>query len=250
MSLSESSRSRSEAGSRSGELAGRVALVTGAGRGIGRAVAARLHRGGAAVALCGRSRPGLESLAAELGDRVAIGVLDVGDRASVDAEVPRLARELGGRLDIIVNNAGVNGPTPLDASDDAMWHAIIDVNLHGPMYVTRAALPFLQSGSSVINISSVLGKMGVPYKGAYCAAKHGIIGFARAVQLEVREQGITVSCVSPGPTATRMGSGDGSPYDRAAMLEPEDVADAIVFVATRPARVIIPEIEVRPRAYL
>lgn len=187
-----------------GDLSGRVALVTGAGRGIGRAIARRLHQGGATVALCGRSRSGLDELATELGERVAVGVFDVADRASVDAEVPRLAQALGGRLDIIVNNAGVNGPTPLSADDDAMWNAILAVNLHGPMYVTRAALPFLKQGASVINLSSVLGKMGVPGKGAYCAAKHGVIGWTRSVALELAPRGVRVNAVCPGWTTSDM----------------------------------------------
>lgn len=247
--------------SAAGDLFGRVALVTGAGRGIGRAIARRLHQGGATVALCGRTRANLDELATELGERVAVGVFDVADRASVDAEVLRLAQALGGRIDIVVNNAGVNGPTPLAGDDDAMWNSILAVNLSGPMYVTRAALPFLKPGASVINLSSVLGKMGVPGKSAYCAAKHGIIGWTRSVALELAPRGIRVNAVCPGWTTSDMADQsvveaaafDGVPVEKwraqavAAVpqkrfLDAAEVAELVAFLAAPAAAGITAEV--------
>jgi NAD(P)-dependent dehydrogenase (short-subunit alcohol dehydrogenase family) len=175
----------------------------------------------------------------------------VTDELQVGGAVERIFDEFG-RIDLLVNNAGYSGRAEVEEISLDEWRRTLDVNATGTFLCTRAVLPTMkqQGSGKIVNVISGAGHRGFPLLSAYCAAKHGIIGFAQAVQLEVREQGITVSCVSPGPTATRMGGGDGSPYDRAAMLAPEDVADAIVFVATRPQNVIVPEIQVRPRAYL
>ena len=186
------------------DLRGYAALVTGASRGIGRAIAVKLHRAGAKVVLCGRSEERLKSVAAELGERAYVGVFDVSDRAAVDGALPELARALGGSIDILVNNAGTNGVTPVDAADDSLWNSILATNLYAPMYVTRAALPFLRPGASIINISSVLGKMGVPWKGAYCAAKHGLIGWTRSAALELAPRRIRMNVVCPGWTESDM----------------------------------------------
>ncbi len=185
-------------------LKGRTAIITGASRGIGQAIATRLHQAGARVVLCGRSRQDLQQITAELGSGAFCNAFDITDRAAGDSAVREMADWLGGRIDILVNNAGANADTPLAQSEDALWNTVLATNLSAPMYLTRAALPYFKAGASVINISSVLGKMGVPFKGAYCAAKHGIIGWTRAVALELAPQQIRVNVVCPGWTETAM----------------------------------------------
>jgi len=242
-------------------LKGRTALVTGASRGIGRAIATRLHRAGARVLLCARSREALLAVAAELGDGALVSAFDLTERAAIDAAVPELARASGGRIDIVVNNACANGMTPVDASDDATWHAILASGLSAPMYVTRAALPFMRPGASVINISSVLGKMGVPYKGAYCAVKHGIIGWTRSAALELAPRGIRVNVVCPGWTETDMAeqtiaetaSQEGVPaaawrvraeaaVAQRRFLDPAEIAELVAFLSSPAAAGITAEV--------
>lgn len=232
-------------------LQGRTALVTGASRGIGWAAAALLHRRGARVALVGRSTAQLEQLAKVLGDGAVPATLDVTDRVAVDRLLPLLAAQLGGSIDIVVNNAGLIASTPLESVDDSQWEAVLQTNLTAPMYVARAALPYLRAGGSIINISSVLGKFGAPQRGAYCAAKHGIIGWTRALALELAPRGVRVNAICPGwvdtemaaqnladmaqqqgltPAAMRALAESAVPQKR--FLAPEEVAELVAFLAS------------------
>jgi len=190
-------------------LSGRNALVTGASRGIGRAIAVRLAADGAHVAAgVRREEDGREVLSAMRGaggDGIAV-LLDVTDPASVATGVERAARP-NRRLDIVVNNAGVGGLTPLggDIRSDQGWARMIEVNLTGTWRVCRAAFPFLADGGRIVNLSSVSGRFGVALNGAYCAAKHGVVGLTRALALELAPRKITVNAVCPGWVDTEMG---------------------------------------------
>ena len=190
-------------------LEGKKALVTGASRGIGKAIAVRLASDGAHVAAGVRSekdRDGvLAAISAAGGEGIAV-LLDVTDPASVATAVERAARP-DRRLDILVNNAGIGGVTPLDGDvrSDEGWARILDVNLTGTWRVCRAAFPFLADGGRIVNISSVTGRFGVAKSGAYCAAKHGIIGLTRALALELAPRKITVNAVCPGWVDTDTG---------------------------------------------
>jgi len=190
-------------------LSGRNALVTGASRGIGRAIAVRLAADGAHVAAgVRREEDGREVLSAMRGaggDGIAV-LLDVTDPASVATGVERAARP-NRRLDIVVNNAGVGGITPLggDIRSDQGWARMIEVNLTGTWRVCRAAFPFLADGGRIVNLSSVSGRFGVALNGAYCAAKHGVVGLTRALALELAPRKITVNAVCPGWVDTEMG---------------------------------------------
>ncbi len=241
------------------KLAGKNALVTGASRGIGRAIALRLAREGARVSCGVRSESDGASLLEEIGalggSAIAV-LLDVTDPASVATAVERSARP-DRRLDIVVNNAGIGGPTPLngDERSDRKWAQILDVNLTGTWRVMRAALPFLTEGARVINISSVSGRFGVAANGAYCAAKHGVIGLTRSHALELAPKKITVNAICPGWVDTDMGRSGmrgvarlmGVPDERAAenagamaplgnVLLPEEVAGLVVYIASPEAR--------------
>jgi NAD(P)-dependent dehydrogenase (short-subunit alcohol dehydrogenase family) len=194
-------------------FAGKVALVTGASRGIGRAVAEAYLGEGAKVALCARTLADLEALADEWNrkDRRALALkCDVTSREEVSRALGEVERSWG-KLHILVNNAGISGRTPMDSADeeiaeiDERWDRILATNLKGSYLVTRHALPLMSSGGGrIINMSSVLGRFGVPGYAAYCTAKHGIIGFTRALALELAPRGITVNALCPGWVETDM----------------------------------------------
>jgi ketoreductase len=181
----------------------KVAIITGASRGIGLAIARKLRADGASVSLCARSSELLKKHEAEMGDRALAVAMDIRDQKNVESGIRRVVDRFG-KIDIIVNNAGVSGVTPIDASDTAPWIDIINTNVVGSYQVTRAALRHMPDGGRVIVISSVLGKFGVPGYTAYCTAKTGLIGFTRALALELAPRKITVNALCPGWVDTEM----------------------------------------------
>lgn len=181
----------------------KVAIITGASRGIGLAISRKLWNDGANVALCARSVEPLKKQEAEMGDRALAVGMDIRDLKNVDAGIRRIVDRFG-RIDIVVNNAGVSGVTPIGATDTAPWVDIINTNVVGTYHVTRAAVPHMPDGGRVIMISSVLGKFGVPGYTAYCTAKTGLIGFTRALALELAPREITVNALCPGWVDTEM----------------------------------------------
>ena len=184
-------------------LAGRVALVTGASSGIGAAAARALAAAGAAVALLARRREPLESLAAELGEGTALPlVADVVDSDQVDDAVAATLTRFG-RLDAVVNSAGVSIPASLADTDDEIWRAQIDANLSGSFFVARAAAPHMGEGGSIVNVGSELSHVGMEMFVAYCASKAGVIGLTRALAAELAPA-IRVNAVCPGPVDTPM----------------------------------------------
>src|SRR5947208_42124 len=222
----------------------KVAIITGASRGIGFAIAKKLHQDGASVALCARSPirdfPPARSLAV---------TMDVRDAKSVDTGIGRIVDRFG-KIDIVVNNAGISGVTPVDAPETGPWLDIIQTNILGTYYVTRAAVPHISNSGRIIMISSVLGKFGVPGYTAYCTAKTGLIGFTRSLALELAPRKITVNALCPGWTDTEMaraGMRDiaGSlgitveQFEKEAMsrvplgemVDPEEVANLVYFLA-------------------
>jgi ketoreductase len=188
-------------------LGNKVALVTGGATGIGRSIAIELAKNGARVAIASRSLGRITSTVEELRTAgfTALGVqMDVRKRPDVEAGIAAIVSEWG-PLHILVNNAGVSGLSLITDPDDTKWFDIIDTNLNGLYLVTKAALRQMIDGAGrVINISSVLGKFGVPGYAAYCATKHGMIGFSRALALEVVHRGITVNTICPGWVDTEM----------------------------------------------
>ncbi|MBK7615582.1 MAG: SDR family oxidoreductase [Vitreoscilla sp.] len=188
----------------SGSLAGKHALVTGAARGIGAAIALRLAAEGATLTLLGRDALRLQTLLATLpGKRHGIAVADVADEAQVAAAFAetQLAR---GPVLVLVNNAGQAESAPLHKTSTELWQRMLAVNLTGTFLCSRAALPgMLQAGwGRVINIASTAGQRGYAYVAAYSAAKHGVLGLTRSMALEVAKKGITVNAVCPGYTET------------------------------------------------
>ena len=185
---------------------GKVALVTGASRGIGRAVAEAFLDEGGKVALCARSIGTLEALADSFNTkgRRAIAIeCDVTSEEGVTRAIGELEKAWG-QLHVIVNNAGASGRTPVADASTARWRDILDTNLTGPFLVCHAAAELLAGDGRIINISSILGRVGVPGYAAYCASKHGLIGLTRSLAHELAPRRITVNAVCPGWVETDM----------------------------------------------
>jgi 3-hydroxybutyrate dehydrogenase len=184
----------------------RTALVKGGGRGIGRAIALALGGKGTTVVVTGRTRRDLLSAAKEVerrGGKALAVTMDVSDERSV-ARGMAAVRKAVRRVDVLVNNAGVGGGDYVAGSDVARWRRTIDTNLVGMYLVSRHAIPLMGTGGRIVNLSSVLGRFGVPGYTAYCASKHGVLGFTRALALELVAKGITVNAVCPGWVDTEM----------------------------------------------
>jgi len=240
-------------------LPGKVAFVTGASRGIGEAIARRFSAEGARVALAARDEITLGLIAADLerqgGEAFAIRC-DVTLATSVSGAIAATASRWGS-IDVLVNGAGLGGPTPLDDPDDSRWNAIIATNLTGVFRVTREAAPHLTDGGRVLNLSSVLGRFGVAGMAAYAASKHGVIGLTRVFALELAPRQITVNALVPGWVETDMardgfrrltretGGGEEEGRQMAAkmaplkrVLDPEEVAGLAAYLASDEARSI------------
>jgi NAD(P)-dependent dehydrogenase (short-subunit alcohol dehydrogenase family) len=185
---------------------GRVVFVTGGGRGIGRAIALAFAEPGATIGIAARTARQLEATAREIRARGAEPIaltMDVTDANAVSVGFAELSARTD-RVDVLVNNAGIGGGQPVLGSDESGWRRIIDTNVVGTYLVTRASLPRMGDGGRIINMTSVLGRFGVPGYTAYCASKHAVIGFTRALALELAPRRITVNAVCPGWVDTDM----------------------------------------------
>jgi NAD(P)-dependent dehydrogenase (short-subunit alcohol dehydrogenase family) len=216
----------------SGPLANTTAVVTGASRGIGRAIAMRLADAGAELALWARDQSALRQVANDItaahGKARSI-VVDVSDSAAV-TRAAQLARATMPPIRVVVNNAGVVLRKETEDTDDDEWRRIMAVNLDGTFYVTRAFLPDLtHNAGRVINIASISGREGTAMLAAYCAAKHGVVGFTRALAEELRAAKVCVNAICPGSVDTQM-LREGMPGARPDMT-PDDIAKMVVFLA-------------------
>ena len=234
------------------KLAGKVALVTGSARGLGKATAQELARAGATVII--NDLPRNEALATATVDELRLGDLaadlalaDVGDEAQIEALIGGIVARHG-RLDILVNNAGINRDSTIRKATSVDWDLVTDVNLRGPFLCTRAVVaPMREQGwGRIVNVASVVGKTGVPGTSYYAAAKGGLIALTKAVASEVARFGITVNAVAPGYVDTDMTRGfEGAVRDNilaripvGRLGHPEEIAAAIAFLASPEASYI------------
>jgi 3-oxoacyl-[acyl-carrier protein] reductase len=229
------------------KLTGKIALVTGGGRGIGAAIAANLAHSGAQVILCGRSETPIKETAASIvnaGGKAVPIVADVSDLKSVEAMAQRVKTDYG-RMDILVNNAGIGSfATPLHQLDPGEWDRVMNTNLRGVFYCMRAFVPLMSSGAHIINISSLAGKNALANGAVYAASKWGLNGLSYSAAEELRAQGIRISVICPGSVDTDLSPHAGK--SKAKMLQPNDVAHAVIAVATQEAQSFMSEILLRP----
>jgi NADP-dependent 3-hydroxy acid dehydrogenase YdfG len=246
-----------------GQLAGTVALVTGASSGIGEAAARSLAAEGASVAIVARRRDRLEALADSIGDPTRVEVIeaDVTDVAQATSMVERTVSRFG-RLDTLVNNAGVMLLGPIVDAPLEEWQRMVELNLLGLLYGTHAALPHLISAAEggprqvadVVNVSSVAGRVARQGNGVYSATKFAVVAFGEALRQEVAALHVRVTAVEPGATTTELAShnrpeileGIRDTFGGVEMLSSEDIADAIVYAVTRPRHVALNELLIRP----
>jgi 3-oxoacyl-[acyl-carrier protein] reductase len=230
-------------------LAGQVAVITGAARGIGAAVARQLSSLGATTVLCGRTRAALESTSqviVQAGANAEVIACDVTSLQSVDAAAKRVETSFG-RVDILVNNAGIAGfGGPLHQLPPESWDQILNTNLRGVYYTTRAFAPMMIRAHSghVINISSLAGKNALPNGAAYAASKWGLNGLSYSLAEELRGHNIRVAVICPGSTNTDLSPHAGK--DPTKMLQPEDVAHAVAMLVTQSPQSFVSEILLRP----
>jgi len=230
----------------------RRAIVTGGTRGIGLAIARAILADGGRVMVTGidpqRLETSVRSLAEEMGgdDRVAGAAVDVRDRVAVDQLVAETAAKFGG-LDTLVNNAGVGVFGEVASMSDAEWSRVIDTNLTGPFYCSRAAIPELRKSEEawIVNIASLAGRNYFPGGAAYCASKAALIAFSEALMQEVRFDNIRVTVVMPGSVATDF-SGTSGGADDSWKLAGEDVALAVMDLLRHPGRSLPSRVEIRP----
>jgi NAD(P)-dependent dehydrogenase (short-subunit alcohol dehydrogenase family) len=228
-------------------LRGQAAVVTGATRGIGRAIAEALLREGVTVAICGRRQDAVEQALTEMKDlgRVEGRACDVGRFEQVEPFFSFVADRLG-RLDILVNNAGIGGFAPVDQTSPEHWRAIIDTNLSGPFYCIHEAVPLMKKsgGGFIVNIGSLAGKNPFAGGAAYNASKFGLNGFTEAIMMDLRHDNIRVTQIMPGSVQTGFGSSGvtGAEWK----IAPEHIAEVVVDLLRLPARSLASRVEMRP----
>jgi len=245
-------------------LDGTVALVTGASSGIGEATARALAELGAAVAVAARRKDRLDELVRQIedkGGRALALETDVTDRSQAEAAVERTVAELG-RLDTVVNNAGVMLLGPIEHAPVEEWERMVNLNLLGVLYIAHAALPHLLEAAQqpprevadLVNISSVAGRVARSGSGVYNLTKWGVGAFTESMRQEFTRRHLRVSVVEPGAVKTELASHVmsevweqlGNVFTNTELMEAEDIADAIAFIVTRPRRAAVNEILIRP----
>jgi len=230
-------------------LEGRVALVTGASRGIGRAIALRLAEEGAHVTLLARSGDDLDQVVSEImagGGSAAAAVADVADEAQVRHAVCDLVAREGG-IDILVNCAGIGVFGPIAETSTEDWDRVMAVNARGPFLLCREAVPAMsgREGAVIINISSVVGVKGYVNQGAYTASKHALMGMTKVLSQELQPLGIRVHTICPGGVDTDMVANARPDLDRSVLMTTCEIAEIALFLITQRGNAIVDQINVR-----
>ncbi|HHO6641494.1 TPA: SDR family oxidoreductase [Staphylococcus aureus] len=227
-------------------LTDKVAVVTGAGSGIGEAIATLLHEEGVKVILAGRNKDKLQNVANQLAqDSVKVVPTDVTKKEEVD-ELIKIAQQTFGGLDIVINSAGQMLSSKITDYQVDEWDSMIDVNIKGTLYTTQAALPTMleQSGGHLINIASISGFEVTKSSTIYSATKAAVHTITQGLEKELAKTGVKVTSISPGMVDTAITAAY-NPTDRK-KLEPQDIAEAVLYALTQPSHVNVNEITVRP----
>ncbi|MCU0950592.1 MAG: SDR family NAD(P)-dependent oxidoreductase [Burkholderiaceae bacterium] len=234
-------------------LAGKVALVTGAGRGLGEQIVRTLAAEGMRVVAADLNMDAAQRVAAEIGDARQGGsvlplALDVGDHAATDEALAQTVRQFGG-LDVVVNNAGTDLTAPIGEIGPREWQRILATNLSGPFYLARGAQPLIaaRGGGHIVNIVSTAAKRAWPNAAAYHASKWGLLGLSYALHAELREQRIRVVALIAGGMRTPFLLDRFPDLDLAKLQDPADVARVLPFLLTLPENTVVPELMVLPR---
>jgi 3-oxoacyl-[acyl-carrier protein] reductase len=230
------------------ELKGRVVLVTGAGRGIGRALAHAFAGAGARVALLGKTRKNLLDVQKELKDSGAstfVVAADVADEGAVSRAVAAVEQQLG-PVDVLVNNAGIFAAAPVEKMDAVVFDRVLAVNLRGPFLMSRAVLPGMKSKKRghIVNIASTAGRRGFAGGGAYCASKFGLAGLSEVLLYEARTSNVRVTCVFPSTVSTDLVKKSGMDFKTERAIQPEDVANAVVSLVAMDDRAMATALEI------
>lgn len=230
------------------KLEGRVVLITGAGRGIGRALAHAFAGAGANVVLLGKAKKSLLEVQKELKDSgVAIAVVaaDVSDEGAVARALAGAEQQLG-PVDVLVNNAGIFALAPVEKMDTLIFDRILAVNLRGPFLMSRALLPGMKSRKRghIVNIASTAGRRGFAGGGAYCASKFGLVGLSEAMMYEARTSNVRVTCVFPSTVNTDLVKKSGMEFKAERAIQPEDIAEAVVALVASDDRALTKSLEI------
>ncbi|WAH38270.1 3-ketoacyl-ACP reductase [Alicyclobacillus dauci] len=227
------------------KLQGKNALITGAGKGIGRAIAEQLASEGVNLGLISRTSADLESLAGSIREKynvkASVAIADVGDRKQVETAVNQISHELG-NIDILINNAGTAKFGTVIDMDVEEWEQMIRVNLLGTYYVTRAVLPGMmdQNYGDIINVSSTAGERGAATTSAYSASKFGVMGFSESLMQEVRKNNIRVVALAPSTVNTDLAKAAGLKIgDEDRQMQPSDIAELVLSILSLPQRVVV-----------
>ena len=232
------------------DLTGRIAIVTGGTRGIGRAIAKSLATAGAKVAITARNEKEITDAVAKLnqlsGGNVTGHVCDVRDYEQVKSVFAKVAQDLGG-VDILINNAGIGIFAPVESTSVEDFRAVLETNVFGVFYCCHEAIPLMKrrGGGYIINISSLAGTNAHPQMAAYNASKFGLNGFSEALMQEVRHDGIKVSYIMPGSVNTEFG-GDEPSDEKSWQLQPDDIARVVLDLLQYPDRSLPSRVEIRP----
>jgi 3-oxoacyl-[acyl-carrier protein] reductase len=230
-------------------LKGKVSIVTGASRGIGREIALKIATNGAFVALAARSQSGLHQIRKQIADgggRAIAVPTDVSSEHDVKGLVDTVVRKFG-RIDILVNNAGIAFSAPLCETTTKQWDECMAVNARGPFMLCREVVPHMKrcGGGIIINIASVVSVKGYVNQAAYTASKHAVLGMTKVIAQELKGEGIRVHAICPGGVATQMGSTMRPDLQSDVLIQPREIADIVIFILSQRGNAVIDQINVR-----
>ena len=226
----------------------KVVVITGASRGIGRSISIEFAKGNFFLALCSRNKKSVSSLKKEI-EKISSNFLVFSFDIRIESKIIEFVNEVVNKkkqIDVLINNAGVVHTSRVEDMNVNLWDEIIDINLRGTFLMTKYCLPFMEQGGHIVSIGSNASKIGFPSWSAYCASKFGMLGFTKSLREEVRNRGIKVSAVLPGPTKTEIWDHLDVSLDENNMMDAETVAKTVFSVVCQPSGANIDEVDIIP----